>query len=118
MTSPFADHLQSATIQIPSDPSGTRRTVLCAVQEADRRRLVLEAEERIAASTALSVEYNDAMFLGEVMVCSPTGDNTWKIELKIEQILTGLQSLMALRAGLLGESAPQPFAEPAVAVSK
>jgi hypothetical protein len=88
------------------------------VQQADRRRLVLETEERIAVSTALSVEYNDAMFLGEVVVCTPTGDNTWKIEIQIEQILTGLQSLMALRAGLLGEAAPEPFKQPAAVVSK
>lgn len=118
MTSSFAGHPRSATVQIPSDGSGSRRTVSCAVQQADRRRLVLEAEERIAASTALSVEYNDAMFLGEVLACAPTGDNTWKIEVQIEQILTGLQSLMALRAGLLGEAAPEPIKEPVAVVSK
>lgn len=118
VSSSFADHPQSATVQIPCDASGSRRTVSCAVQQADGRRLVLETEERIAVSTALSVEYNDAMFLGEVAVCTATGDNTWKIEIQIEQILTGLQSLMALRAGLLGEAAPEPFTQPAAAVSK
>jgi hypothetical protein len=118
VSSSFVGHPKSATVQIPRDASGSRRAVACVVQQTDRRRLVLEAEERIAVSTALSVEYNDAMFLGEVVACSPTGDNTWKVEVQIEQILTGLQSLMALRAGLLGDAVPEPVKEPAAVVSK
>lgn len=78
------------------------------MQCGDSRRLVLETEEPLALSTALSVEYNDAMFLGEVVARAQSNGNRWEIEVRIEQILTGLQSLMALRAGLLGEAAPQP----------
>lgn len=105
---PFADHPQSATIQLPSESSGGRRSVSCAVLNGDGKRLIVEAGEPLPVSTALSVEYNDAMFLGEVSACAPGGENRWELEVRIEQILTGLQSLMALRAGLLGEGAAQP----------
>jgi hypothetical protein len=57
-------------------------------------------------SSPVSVEYNDAMFLGEVIICQPAGDGNYRVEIRVEQILTGLQSLIALRAGLLGSAAP------------
>ena len=60
-------------------------------------------------STPVSVEYNDALFLGEVMLCKVGSDGVFRVEIFVEQILTGLQSLMALRAGLLGDApAVQP----------
>ena len=34
------------------------------------------------------------------------GRDTWKLEVRVEQILSGLQSLVALRAQLLGEAVP------------
>jgi hypothetical protein len=42
------------------------------------------------------------------MLCSKI-NNLWKVEIKVEQILTGLQSLVALRSRLLYENAPQPL---------
>jgi hypothetical protein len=72
------------------------------------RRLALEASEAIAISTAVSVEHDDSLFLGEVVTCTSEGE-AWRLEIKIEQILTGLQSLMALRAHLLSEGITQPL---------
>lgn len=73
------------------------------------KRLGVDAAERIATSTAVSVEYNDALFLGEVLKCAPKENGSWDVEIKVEQILTGLQSLMKLRAHLIGEKVPQPM---------
>ncbi len=73
------------------------------------KRLGVDAAERIAVSTPVSVEYNDAMFLGEVLRCSQAANGAWDVEIKVEQILTGLQSLMKLRAHLIGEKVPQPI---------
>ena len=72
------------------------------------KRLNLTSRDRLPALTALTVEYGDAMFLGEVVACTHNCDDTWHVEIKVEQILTGLQSLMNLRASLLGEQAPAP----------
>lgn len=55
----------------------------------------------------MSVEYNDAMFLGEITLCRQTAEGDYKVEIFVEQILTGLQSLIALRAGLLGDTAAE-----------
>ncbi len=73
------------------------------------KRLILEAGEPISISTALSVEHEDNLFLGEVVICGAESAGMYRMEIKIEQILTGLQSLMNLRAGLLGEGVPQPL---------
>lgn len=72
------------------------------------KRLRVESTEALAISTPVSVEYDDALFLGEVVTCAP-GDHGWGLEIKIEQILSGLQSLMALRAHLLSETVAQPL---------
>jgi hypothetical protein len=58
-------------------------------------------------STALSIEHEDNLFLGEVVACAAQAPGVYKMEIKIEQILTGLHSLMALRSRLLGEAVPQ-----------
>lgn len=72
------------------------------------KRMLLEAAQKLAVSTAVSVECNDAMFLGEVIACSPVA-GSWQVEIKVEQILTGLQSLVALRSRLLGEGVVCPL---------
>lgn len=67
---------------------------------------MIEAPEAVAISTPVSVEYDDSLFLGEVVRCAQLG-NSWMVDIKVEQILSGLQSLMALRARLLSEAVPQ-----------
>jgi hypothetical protein len=48
----------------------------------------------------LSVEHNDVLFIGEVVRSTPWGNDEWAIDIKVEHTLTGLQSLMILRAQL------------------
>jgi hypothetical protein len=113
VNSTFDDHPHPATIQIPTgEPNGSKLSVPSTFSAMEGKRLILESTERIGMSTPVSVEYNDAMFLGEVMLCKPISEGNYRVEIFVEQILTGLQSLMALRAGLLGDSqaAPAPRA--------
>lgn len=113
MISSFDDHPHPATIQIPtSEANGAKIQVLSTFTAMEGKRLILESPERVGLGTAVSVEYNDAMFLGEVTLCRAGADGNYRVEIFVEQILTGLQSLMALRAGLLGNAEavkPQPF---------
>jgi hypothetical protein len=106
VTTTFGDHPHSAVIQVPTgEANGSKYQIPCTFEGMLDKRLTLEAPERLGISTVVSVEYNDTMFLGEVMTCRrSTAPDIWQIEIKVEQVLTGLQSLMALRAGLLGES--------------
>src|SRR5438477_12921177 len=103
-----ADDAPSAVIQLASpDPGGKKRTVLCSFQGSEGKRLSLQASEAVPVSSAVSVEFNDALFLGEVVACTGPANKTCDIEIKVEQILSGLQSLMALRSHLLTEGVPQ-----------
>jgi hypothetical protein len=77
------------------------------------KRLTLETNECLPSSRAVSVEYDDSLFLGEVVSCVGS-ENSWNVEIKVEQILNGLQSLLALRSRLLSEGVPQPFGAPRV----
>lgn len=109
MTPAFENRPESAVIQVASDADAKRVSVSCTFQGMQGKRLLLEAGQKVPASTAVSIEYNDAMFLGEVIACTSTPGASWRVEVKVEQILTGLQSLMALRTRLLGEGVASPF---------
>ena len=104
----FDDHPQTATLQVPlPSGNGAKRSIPCAFHGMDGRRLIVEAGEALSLSTALSIEHEDNLFLGEVVACAAKSPDVYKMEIKIEQILTGLHSLMALRARLLGDAVPQ-----------
>jgi hypothetical protein len=106
VTSQFINNSQNAVLSVPaSDTPGAKRTVACSFGERDGKRLTLTAGERIPLSTAVSVEYNDALFLGEVVACFPNGDG-FELFVEVEQVLGGLSSLMVLRSRLLGEPEP------------
>jgi hypothetical protein len=106
----FDEHPQSATIQIPlPEGHGAKRSVPCALYGMEGKRLIVEAGEPLSISSALSIEHEDNLFLGEVVACAAESPGIYKISIKIEQILTGLQSLMNLRAGLLGDGVAQPL---------
>lgn len=104
----FAELPESAVIQIsPLKPGEARRSEPCLFRELKGKRLLVELGERLRASQAVSVQYNDAMFLGEVLGCQEMNNGDFQVEVKVEQILTGLQSLMVLRSRLIGEPVPQ-----------
>ena len=107
VTTSFGDQSQSAILKIPSgEPNGAKHEIPCSFEGMDGKTLKLEAPERISISAPVSVEYSDAMFLGEVVGCQRGSGGGWELQIKVDQILTGLQSLCALRAQLLGESLP------------
>lgn len=83
--------------------SGARQFVNCTFDGLNGKRLEVTCEQRVQPGEAIQVEYNDAMFLGEVLASSHNVDDSWHLEIKVEQILTGLQSLVNLRSRLLGE---------------
>ena len=60
--------------------------------------------ERLPTSTAVGVEHNDLLFLGEVVRSTCWGNHEWAIDIKVEQTLKGLESLRILRAQLQQDS--------------
>lgn len=105
----MSDQKGPAVLQLPArDGLGGKYSVPCELEGMQGKRLVINVTEYITESTAVSVEYEDTLFLGEVVVSSESGE-TWRIEILVEQMLNGLQSLMALRAHLMSESISAPL---------
>ena len=105
----MSDQRRPAVLQLPApDVHGTKRSISCEVEGMQGKRLILTTSEQIGISTPVSIEYEDTLLLGEVVVCRAANE-TWKTEIRVEQILTGLQSLMALRAHLLSETLAAPL---------
>jgi hypothetical protein len=71
--------------------------------EMQGKRLIVDVMDSIAVSSAVTVECDDAMFLGEVVAVLER-NGRYQVEICVEQVLSGLQSLMALRDQLLGET--------------
>jgi len=109
VTTSFGDHSQSALLKIPTgEPNGSKHEVPCTFGGMDGKTLRVESPERISLSAPVSVEYSDAMFLGEVVSCHSGSGNNFELNIKVDQILTGLQSLCLLRSQLLGEGVAVP----------
>lgn len=104
MSTSFDQNHQSAVLNLPSGGNyGQKQTIPCLFAGIEGKRLAIELPERAPVSAAVSVEYNDALFLGEVVSSRLEASGYWKAEVKVEQVLTGLMSLMNLRTRLLGE---------------
>jgi hypothetical protein len=111
----LTDQHHFATIEIKGPANGEVQRIACCFGGVKGKRLELETQERIPACTAVAVEYNDALFLGEVVACTEDCAGRWHVQVNVEQVLTGLQSLVNLRSRLMGESlSPVPIV-PAVA---
>ena len=94
----------SAVLNLPdAGQNGQKQRIPCTFGLLEGKRLVLQTEIRLAGGAAVSVEYEDSMFLGEVVSCVPLESGCWQLDLRIAQVLTGLQSLFVLRSRLLGE---------------
>lgn len=91
-------HLTSAAAQ------GAKVDLPCSVIEIKGKHLLLKSKNLIPARVPLSVEHEDALYLGEVVHCVLEG-NEYSVSIEVEQVLTGLQSLVSLRARLLDEQA-------------
>lgn len=94
----------TAILQVAAESAdGSKRRIDCKFYGMEGKRLGLNSPERVAVLMPVTVEYNDALFLGEVTACRANAVEGFDIEMGVEQILTGLESLMVLRARLLGE---------------
>ena len=90
-----------ARVEIVSENDGKERRTIPGIFHAVASKCVkLIASERLAQCTVVGIECNDVLFIGEVVGCAPGDGDQWEIDVKIAQTLTGLESLMILRAEL------------------
>jgi hypothetical protein len=108
---------KTAVLRIAGESSpGTNKDIDCEFHGLEAKRLRLSSAQRVSILTPVTLQYNDALFLGEVVQCTAVAPRSFDLEIKVEQILTGLQSLMVLRARLLGEGFPHTPAEAGTSV--
>jgi hypothetical protein len=92
---------KSARLEIlPEYGTGERRSIPIVFQTFANKCLTLSTNEALGLSTAVGLEYNDVLFVGEVVRCTAGVGDHWRVEIKVEQTLSGLQSLLILRAEL------------------
>jgi hypothetical protein len=106
MTHCSSDDYRTAILKLPQGLKGISQ-VECTFQEMRGRRLSLETPFEVPRSAAVSVEYEDALYLGEVIRTTARGGRCF-VEIDVEQILSGLSSLMALRNRLLADQPVRP----------
>jgi hypothetical protein len=99
VVTPDTDGLARLEMQ-PAHGTGERRSLPIVFQTFANKCLTLSTSEALGLSTAVGVEYNDVLFVGEVMRCTAGAGDQWQVEIKVAQTLTGLQSLLMLRAEL------------------
>ncbi len=114
------DSSNYAVLQVRSSQAAASplQNIDCQVSSIHGKRVSIVALQRVAVSMPVSMEYNDSLLLGEVVACTQSCDEKWHLELKLEQVLTGLQSLMILRQRLLCEAEPSRSAPAALAVGQ
>ena len=56
----------------------------------------------VSLSSAVRVDLDDSLLLGEVCYCAPEGDE-YAVGLVIDQTLTGIRGVLALIRGVMGE---------------
>jgi hypothetical protein len=90
-------------VHLPKEGGDKGRIISCIVNYWQGPRLQIIAPERIAPGAAVSIEHEDVLLMGEVVAIAEQA-HLWRADVKVEHALTGLMSLMTLRARLLDES--------------
>jgi hypothetical protein len=90
-------------VHLPKGEGDKERIISCMVNYWHARRLQIIASENIAPGSAVSVEHEDVLLIGEVVSSAPQA-HLWRTDIEVEHALNGLMNLMALRSKLLEES--------------
>jgi hypothetical protein len=93
-----------AKLYLPSTASdGRDLTVPCTVDFCGGNELRIASGEPLVPGSAVSVEYKNALLLGEV-VRSIEQTGGWQHSIRLKQVLNGLMNIMALRSHLLEQA--------------
>ena len=115
MTSSHSENPSLAILSIPSSETFPGREVACAYRGMQGKRLIIESNEVVSVYTAVTLRHEDTLYLGDVMSCTTLAGGQL-IEIRVAHILSGLQSLLGLRAQLLSGSLSSPRSLVAAAV--
>jgi hypothetical protein len=90
----------NSKLHIPQGPGKKDRIIPCLVNYCHGVRLQIITAEAVPPGSAISVEHDDALHLGEVVHNTPQS-HVWKTEICVEQVLHGLMDVMKARENLI-----------------
>ena len=96
---------------LPLESFPSKEAFAGAIDSFESKQLRLSCRQPLPVFGALTVQHEDTLFLGEVITCAPKADGReWMVVVKVEQVLTALQSLLCLRKQLLEAERPTQLA--------
>ncbi len=81
----------------------------------EKNELRISCDQALPSGKPISVQYEDMLFLGEILSCSALIGETWTVLIKVEQLLTALDSLLRLREQLVGVESSVLVSQPRLA---
>jgi hypothetical protein len=108
MNSTYVQGMACTVSVLSLDHSPSPSSFAGLVSRVESKQIQLTSSCPIRPLQPIAVQSDDKLFLGEVLTCvmGPSGGE-WNILMKIDQIITALQSLLKLRQEL-GVLAPSP----------
>jgi hypothetical protein len=80
--------------------SGSQHTITARIINLDGRAAELETPVRIAAGTAIRIDLDDSMLMGEIVACSPQQDG-FRLQLDITEAIPSMSDLARLVSALM-----------------
>jgi hypothetical protein len=85
-----------------TDLSGPRQTLMARIINLNGRIAELQIPDRIAAGSAIRIDLDDSMLMGEVTLCAAQGDQ-FAIQLAISEAIPCMSDLQRLVSALMCE---------------
>ena len=119
MTSLHSNQTHCTISLLPLSSFPAKEHFAAALHSFENKQLRLSCFQPLQPFQSITVEHGDRLFLGEVVTCTakPNGSE-WIVLIKVELIVTALQSLLRLREQLFeaeGPSRPARLREAALA---
>lgn len=101
MATLYTDQTHCIVERLSHSCSEAERRSVGGFRSFERQQLLFMASQAFSVASAVTVEHEDVLFIGEVVACTPEGEGVWKVLIQVHQLLNGLQSLTILRERLL-----------------
>jgi hypothetical protein len=105
-----------ATVRVLGDASAAAAPVDATVLQLEGKRLLLRCATAIPAATAVRIDVDGALLLGEV-VCSGTAAGEVTLSVAVQQAIPCVSSIVKLVQGIFGNPAAAPSARNELAVA-
>ena len=97
----YTDQAHCLIERLSGSPSEKGCRVPGRFHSFERQQLLVTTDYPLSIASAVTVQHEDVLFIGEVMACGPEAEKNGTVLIKVHQLLNGLHSLTILRERLL-----------------